>query len=407
MRKNKYGVKIKHRRLSLYKKKKSGLRKTVEIILTIVLVGGLGLLGYSLGKPLLEYITNNDNSLVSTPEPWTPDVADTEYVTTTAAATSSAATEEPEPVELLSLNAQLLDNSALANIESFTQAVQKAKQDGYTGVAFVLKDEVGTVLYKSTLKTIAESTIVSGTLTTKQLADVCKAENMTSTAIVNTLRDRTAPTIINTAAYRWADDSYAWLDARAEDGGKQWLDPFRNDTISYISSLVKEINRGGIDNVVLSNTIFPAFTAYDKTILSAQFFNENRSAALANVVNSCSELGNTVFVEVDLADVLNYSGFVGTAEVLNRPLENVNLLLTFSKSSFSETLSTSETTSITLPTDISSLLRTLFGNLSQKSSSLQNLTIIPCIDSTGLSADEISQAISTLKSMNYENYLIK
>ena len=70
----KKNIKIKHRKYSLYQRKKSKGRKFLTGLLMVILVAGLCVLGYGLGKPLVEYFSNRGNE----PPPesaWTPPVS--------------------------------------------------------------------------------------------------------------------------------------------------------------------------------------------------------------------------------------------------------------------------------------------------------------------------------------------
>ena len=53
----KKNIKIKHRKYSLYQRKKSKGRKFLTGLLMVILVAGLCVLGYGLGKPLVEYLS--------------------------------------------------------------------------------------------------------------------------------------------------------------------------------------------------------------------------------------------------------------------------------------------------------------------------------------------------------------
>ena len=52
----KTNIKIKHSKFNLYNKKKSKAQRFFKVLLTVVIVCGLGVLGYGLGKPLIKYL---------------------------------------------------------------------------------------------------------------------------------------------------------------------------------------------------------------------------------------------------------------------------------------------------------------------------------------------------------------
>lgn len=56
MKRKNYGNKIKRRKTNLYKKKKTEAQKTAAKVMLIILIIGIAVLGYCLGKPLLEYM---------------------------------------------------------------------------------------------------------------------------------------------------------------------------------------------------------------------------------------------------------------------------------------------------------------------------------------------------------------
>ena len=91
----KKNIKIKHRKYSLYQRKKSKGRKFLTGLLMVILVAGLCVLGYGLGKPLVEYFSNRGNE--PTPESaWTPPVS-AEPAAPSAEGTAEKTAESSEP----------------------------------------------------------------------------------------------------------------------------------------------------------------------------------------------------------------------------------------------------------------------------------------------------------------------
>ena len=91
----KKNIKIKHRKYSLYQRKKSKGRKFLTGLLMVILVAGLCVLGYGLGKPLVEYFSNRGNE----PPPesaWTPPVS-AEPAAPSAEGTAEKTAESSEP----------------------------------------------------------------------------------------------------------------------------------------------------------------------------------------------------------------------------------------------------------------------------------------------------------------------
>ena len=187
---------IRDSKYSLYQRKKSKGRKFLTGLLMVILVAGLCVLGYGLGKPLVEYFSNRGNE----PPPesaWTPPVsaepaAPSAEGTAEKPAESSEPTAEPEIEKTVS--AFILPETAALSSESLNSALAAAKNSGCTDITVTLKDEAGSFLYKTALKDIPESQI-TGTLTAKQIADIITRAGMTPHARINTLLDRTSQTL--------------------------------------------------------------------------------------------------------------------------------------------------------------------------------------------------------------------
>ena len=73
MGRKKYGTKVK-RTHNLYKRRKSPLRKAFEVIGMIILVGGLGFLGYAAAPPVIEFFKNGMGAAETSSLEWKPDI---------------------------------------------------------------------------------------------------------------------------------------------------------------------------------------------------------------------------------------------------------------------------------------------------------------------------------------------
>lgn len=413
MDRNKYGRKVK-RTHNLYKRRKSPLRRTLEAVGAVVLIGGLAFLGYAAGKPLLEFFKNGGGAIETSSLEWKPEETSATSDTDTTSAPEDVSTEEttsaPEINSAL-INSLVAPDTALESSAALATFVTKAKADGYNSVVLELKNTSGYVRYKSNLDAIKDTDIVTGTMPLAQIKAVFDTNEMKLIAKLSTLEDSAAPSVIYEGAIRWADDSYAWLDARAENGGKQWLDPFREATTDYLNSIVAEICQAGISDIIYENTIYPEFKPYDETILSSKFFAADRYKALASVITSGSATaqsnGGKLYAEANLARLLSgYEGMTGTAEFLTDTslVSDITVILTFAKANFGTELQTGTSTSMTLPAETNQLIKMLY---SQAKRYTLNMNIIPCIDSTGMTESELSAAKTALSELNYENYMIK
>lgn len=302
----KKNIKIKHRKYSLYQRKKSKGRKFLTGLLMVILVAGLCVLGYGLGKPLVEYFSNRGNE----PPPesaWTPPVsaepaAPSAEGTAEKTAESSEPTAEPEIEKTVS--AFILPETAALSSESLNSALAAAKNSGCTDITVTLKDEAGSFLYKTALKDIPESQI-TGTLTAKQIADIITRAGMTPHARINTLLDRTSQTYSGGSICYMIADGGIWHDYYVDKGGKSWLDPFEKETAAYLADITKEIASADFTDVILANMRYPAFNPLDYTNFLRQLNISDETArleALWNVISACQKAAGDTRVTIEMND---------------------------------------------------------------------------------------------------------
>lgn len=413
MGRKKYGTKVK-RTYNLYKRRKSPLRKALEAIGMIILVGGLGFLGYAAAPPVIEFFKNGMGTAETSSLEWKPEVtapAETDSVdsTTTAPSDTSEDNTEVQP-EAMAINAVLAPDTALESSAALASFVNSANKKGYNYVVLEMKNQTGYVRYKSNLSKIKDTDVVTGAMTLAEINAIFEEADMKIIARMSTIKDSVGPKVITDGAVRFADDSYAWLDGRVENGGKQWLDPFRAPTSDYLGSIITELCRAGITDIILENTYFPEYNNYDYTILDQGFFADDRYKALSAIITNGNDFadksGGSVYAKASLYDLLmSYDGYVGTAEFikdLKFPV-SIPVVLEFTKADFGEELKTGDSSSVKLPADSAELVKTLY---SQAKRYTRNLEIIPLINTKGLSKKEIESIKTVLEELEYENYMI-
>ena len=394
---SKQNIKIKRSKGRLYKKRKSTGKKVFEIILMVLVVGVLGVVGYSAAGPLINYLKNEGSESVTTP--WEPPESSTPEESETTSATESETTTTTTGGVPDGSGAYLLSAAALANPNALTGALAEAESAGCTVIIVPVKDGEGHLLYNSQMTIIRGTDLVTGTMPAGQITSAIRNKGFTSVkAMVPALYDRTTPQYVSDTGYRFADDSYAWLDATAANGGKQWVDPFRSGTKGYYSQLVRELIGAGFDEVLLSELRFPEFTTYDETILAPRNFTSTRYTGLTGLytaVNSASS--NKVAVAADIADVLAGYGnsFGGSAEILSDKSFTGTLYLTVNLSAFGTSLATGDNTKIDLPVDPAQKVKTLVSRAAGYIGT--NVTVIPVVEANGLSAEALGKCYDALK----------
>lgn len=337
-------IKIKHRKYSLYNKKKSKGRQALAIILTIVIAAALCVVGFGLGRPIMEYFQNKNNGeSTDSGSAWTPPVS--EVTSETSAPTAEAETAEsaePLPAEKPS-EVFVLPVSAVRNIGALNSALTAAKSNGYTAVMITLKNAAGNFLYKSEVAGIKDSQAIIGELTAKQIADAVIGAGMTPQARISTLRDPISGNYVADVKYM-TSDGYTWLDAAPDNGGKSWLSPFSENTPKYIADITSELAAAGFKKIIYADTVFPAFlNADDAYIGHLPIRNEQeRLNALWKVIGAgaaaASADGAEVMLEMNAADLEAAVKLSTTAEAAGdrTKLRSVELLIDFTADSGSE-----------------------------------------------------------------------
>lgn len=311
MKKKKTSIKIKHHKYNLYNKKKSKTRRVLTVIGTIAAACALGILGYGLGKPLVNYFRNPDQ-YISDSEAWTPpntaDSSDSPADSDTESGSgNSTSADEPnsKPVEVDNTGIYTLPAKAAVNSAALDSALAAAKESGCSTVAVILKDNAGNFLYKTSIAGIKDGDTITGAMTAEQICEAITNAGFTPAAKISTLMDSSSPRLIS-GGYELATGDGYWLDAAPSKGGKQWLSPFRSETVKFIGDITSELSQAGFKHIICTNTRFPAFYNSDiKSYLSNLPLTDSakRVSALWNVINSaqsgCEKHGATLWLQIN------------------------------------------------------------------------------------------------------------
>lgn len=347
MKKKKTNIKIKPRKYSLYTKKKSKGKQALAAIITIVAAAALCVVGYGAGKPIVEYFKNKQANPPESSVPWTPTFEESEQAPATAEPTAeSAEPESVEPEKPAVMGAYFLPENASLSSESLNGAIAAAKSNGAQAVVVTLKDDMGHLLYKTEIEGAADTDLVTGTLTAKQICDIITKAGLTPSARINTTKDHIGGNYVG-GNYMISGEESIWHDAAVANGGKRWLSPFSEKTSAYIANITAELSRAGFKEIILSNTIFPDFHPSDYTtyLYDVPISDNNaRVQALWNVIgaanNAAKANGAQIRLEMSATALYSDDRLATDAEAAadKAKLAEVALLLDYdaSGSSFAE-----------------------------------------------------------------------
>lgn len=332
MGQKKTNIKIKHHKYNLYNKKKNKARQVLTIILTIAAACALGIVGYGVGKPLLNYFQNREHNPVSDDSSDTISNIISEMISSeessvassveSSAAVSSESTSSntSEPVQNVKEKMYFLPENAAASSDSLKSALAAAKNTGCNTTVITLKDEEGLILYKSNIAALRDGNTISGTLTAQQICSIISDAGFTPAAKISTLKDKSSMSRV--------DGSYmivgggGWMDDYPDKGGKPWMSPFSNETINFISSITEELSAAGFKSIICQNTMYPAFHSIDITTYLSDLpltDSSKRAAALWNVVDAARKGAEkndaSLWLEMDGAALLNTEKLSTNAEL--------------------------------------------------------------------------------------------
>jgi hypothetical protein len=384
------GRKIK-RVKSLYKPRKSQSRKILEIAAMVVVVCGLGFVGWSIGSAILNYTPPDGQFVLDNEELTVP--ADTEP------------SDDPEPYEPYEppvddapINAIAAPSSVLDNPTSLAAYIRQAELNGFNAVVLEMKDSAGHLFFASEFEPVQDTDIIRGTLTAAQIFAAFEDTGVRPVVRLNTLLDRLAPGTVPDVSYVFASGGGRWLDDTIENGGKLWANPFLQGTRDYHLFIIEELVNAGFTDIVLANIIFPLFRNSDRNLLAPEFtVPATRFEGLAGFAKALETSSANLYLEMTVSDVIENAG---TAEVLrgSRELNNFELLLVYNMNDFPHEHETAG--------DIGALAAAMYR---QAMNQVQNngFIITPFLNREGLTDREIADILGVFGDLGFEGFVIR
>lgn len=403
-------------RTNSYERKKR-LKKAFHILLGLIVIAALVFVGYSIGKPILNYLDKENQSSDNTEEPWTPPAVtseaseptdtngDSSDVQTEPNETVTSSSNSDEKINSAGLTAYMLPENALGDPSQFSALLDQVKADGYTAVSVTLKAKGGKIYY-STLSSMAKSdeNAVVGKMPIQQIAYIIKDSGLKMIAELNILDDNNRYGEYRDGSYHSLDGS-TWLDTAASKGGKPWLSPFDDDTKEMVRFLADEVSSAGFDYITVSGLTFPAFRNSDLDLIGDTVKDANRYKALIELANiaqiAANEHDSKLFIRTDAADII-----YGKAEIFKpKELSGYTLLIDFDPAEFTESVVYNNNEIVFSELDPSSKFKTAFEII--KGQCGTEVAIIPVITESGSNHADYDSLISEIIGEGFESYFVK
>jgi hypothetical protein len=403
---NRYGYRKVRRAKNLYKKKKSGFRKVIETALLVVLVVGLGFVGFTVADTVINWVCGScdEKPCVCEPTPLPDPTHNPDDHVDPTNEPPSEATPTEDGNNISAGSAVYAPSNVLSSSTTLSAFLETAKSDGYDSVVIEMKDDEGKLLYKSSIDVVAsDNEINTGTLTAEQIAKTVTDAGLTPIARISTLKDHIAPQKLKDVSY------VGWLDNTPQAGGKRWSNPHLPGTKLYIAQITSELHEAGFSDVVFANTIFPVFRGVDFTILPVNETNpETRFTALAEIVNNSALAGSNILIEVTFSDLAGAGGNPeGTAEILRNgsdSLEAEGLVLLFTASDFGTGTGSNSNSNSNSSVSVEKIISQAFSEVEKHSG---KMTILPLLDRSGLSESDIEEISAAFESNGSSHFMVR
>lgn len=390
--------------------RKRRTQKFFKVLFTIIILAALVFIGYSVGQPIYKYFSERDErSSGEETVPWTPPVMPDDTEDTDSASDdpdeASESSDKTDGEAAVSFSAYQLTETALVSAADLRNALESAKDSGYTAVVVTLKAKGGKIYYKTTSQmALSADGAAAGDMYAGQIASMIRNAGFIPIAKINLLEDHNLYGEYKTGAYRFEGSTSTWLDNAATSGGKPWLSPFDTDTQSYAAYLSNEISGAGFDSVIFDGIVFPPFRNSDLNYIGAVVKDPNKYKSLisiADIAAKAAEANNTsVIVTVSAGDVLKGTSDLFkpaeltvktvSAEYFPGELESTALIN-------GEEIALSELTAYERAKVVFTEIKRLAG---------EEITIVPALRQTDFSQADFSDTISAFMDLGFDSYII-
>lgn len=424
-KRRRYGRKIKKTK-NLYRRKKTAGQKVFGTVILIIAASAIAFLGFCIGKPLLDYLSQigkekpaewtpeasysalhpdepleeSDVSAAESVAPGagegeatTPQTSDTKQTVETnqphSTTTQTAETAILMPASYDTLISVEAPSNALSNRSSLSAVLAKAKAGGYNSVVVQLKDRSGYFRYKSAIEGVADSPLDAGAMTLDEIVSVFNENGLVPVAEIAVLADDKGCENFPEMSFKCIDSpTVSWIEWVEK---RRWSNPENDATREYFAKITAELSLAGIEHILLTDVTFPEFQHYDSDYIAAKYFAPDRYKFLYNVIKA----GN--MVEMKASDVIG--------ETYGRSAECLNDVSQLHDNAAAIIISRSDLpTDAGYPADAGSLVETTLSLAAKK---VGTLKLIPVIDGSGFDDAEKSKIVSLLGTLGYDSYIMR
>lgn len=314
-------MKFKNKGRKIYKTKeknyydKSPAGKAFSIGLTILLIGGIGFIGYSVAEPIVNYTKQKGDKDI-------PITTVSEQKTDEQENTTEKSSEIPiqENISAENYKAAAISTADLMTSDSLRQAIENLPSaDGIEYIEIPLKVSGGEIFYNSSVYPAVNSGAIQLQTDLNEITSVVKSYGLKPVAIMSIFNDNIVPATFPDTGYVTYNTGEQWIDNDYSAGGKPWTTPYSQSALSYVTDIADEISSAGFDKIVCSDFIFPHFRESDLALLDPRLGSNERYMAMTSAANMLYDRilsnGSTMLIEVSAAELLQ-----GNDDIISQPM---------------------------------------------------------------------------------------
>ncbi|MBD5143486.1 MAG: hypothetical protein HDT22_07755 [Ruminococcus sp.] len=312
-------MKIKPKGRKIYRRKdrfehaKHVRHNTASVIMTFLLAGAIGFVGYSVGAPILAFLQEKNFFVTESENNNNPEITDTteseentEITETTEIIETTEEITEPTTEEQLGfiqkapdMQGYELDISALMTETALEQALEELPE-GLSHVLVPLKINGGGVYYATSVQDAVKSSAVQAVLSLDKIYEMITAKGYEPVAVINALQDDNYAKNYSASSYLKKDTGELWEDKSAAET-RLWLSPESSLTQDYLSAFAEEIEQANFKILVCEGLSFPNFPRSDLDNLEAVCGDTDRYQALTDLLvamrTNAPEI--SIFIRID------------------------------------------------------------------------------------------------------------
>lgn len=303
--------------------------KFMSSVLTVLLVGGLGFIGYSTVGPLLDFDRQKGDSSFQEEVPVFESSEITQQDSTGA---GDSDTDEgdgvfPEPLGGEKYNATVLSASDLESYDTLRDAVKRIPEEWESDFVEVpLKSNGGYVYYSTNCEEERAAGAVVCELDPAKIAEIIRESGRHPSAKISVFRDTLLPRTYDSSGFMNTKTNLPWLDSKKNP----WVTPFEDTALGCAEFMAGELSKAGFEKIVCTDLRFPEFENTDLAVLDERLKDpEKRSEVLISAVNALSETAESpeseVIPEVSAVQILEGSADVFKPEKLSPKSVMVNI----------------------------------------------------------------------------------